>query len=84
MAQRELKRIARLQPSSTEWAVSRNYLELVADLPWNIRTPDVVDVIRAKRQLDQDHFGYVSSYLPGSETKVTHLFQPTPCQKEDY
>ncbi|ORZ05996.1 ATP-dependent protease La [Absidia repens] len=57
IAQRELKRIKRLQPSSTEWAVSRNYLEWLADLPWTKRTEDRVDVSSAKQQLDDDHFG---------------------------
>ncbi|KAI8096944.1 ATP-dependent protease La [Halteromyces radiatus] len=57
VAQRELKRIKRLQPSSTEWAVSRNYLEWMADMPWTKRTDDFVDIQRAKQQLDDDHFG---------------------------
>ena len=57
VAQRELKRIQRLQPSSTEWAVARNYLECLADIPWSKQTKDVLDVGKAKQQLDHDHFG---------------------------
>lgn len=57
VAQRELKRIKRLQPSSTEWAVSRNYLEWLAELPWAKRSEDRLDVSDAKRQLEGDHFG---------------------------
>ncbi|KAI8329039.1 ATP-dependent protease La [Chlamydoabsidia padenii] len=57
VAQRELKRIKRLQPSSTEWAVSRNYLEWLAELPWAKRTEDRLDVSYAKQQLEDDHFG---------------------------
>ncbi|KAI8144412.1 ATP-dependent protease La [Fennellomyces sp. T-0311] len=57
VAQRELKRIQRLQPSSTEWAVARNYLECLADIPWSKQTKDVLDIAKAKQQLDQDHFG---------------------------
>lgn len=57
VAQRELKRIKRLQPSSSEWAVSRNYLEWLADLPWNTSPEQSIDIQRSKRQLDQDHFG---------------------------
>ncbi|KAI9255208.1 ATP-dependent protease La [Phascolomyces articulosus] len=57
VAQRELKRIQRLQPSSTEWAVARNYLEVLADLPWSKQTRDILDIARAKKQLDHDHFG---------------------------
>lgn len=57
IAQRELKRIKRLQPSSSEWAVSRNYLEWLADLPWSTSSAQNIDIQRSKRQLDQDHFG---------------------------
>ena len=57
VAQRELKRIQRLQPSSTEWAVTRNYLDVLADLPWSKHSKDILDIARAKRQLDHDHFG---------------------------
>lgn len=57
IAQRELKRIKRLQPSSSEWAVSRNYLEWLADLPWSTKSQQRLDIQRSKRQLDADHFG---------------------------
>ncbi|CAO3632062.1 unnamed protein product [Cunninghamella blakesleeana] len=57
VVQRELKRIKKLQPSSSEWSVARNYLELIADLPWNKRTDDILDITKAKAQLEGDHFG---------------------------
>lgn len=57
VVQRELKRISKLQPSSSEWSVTRNYLEWVADLPWNKRSDDILDIARAKQQLEGDHFG---------------------------
>ena len=57
VAQRELKRIKKLQPSSSEWSVIRNYLELMAELPWSKKTDEVIDIQRAKQQLENDHFG---------------------------
>ncbi|KAI8074533.1 ATP-dependent protease La [Gongronella butleri] len=57
VAQRELKRIKKLQPSSSEWSVARNYLELIADLPWTKRSDETLDIARAKEQLEGDHFG---------------------------
>ncbi|SAM06196.1 hypothetical protein [Absidia glauca] len=57
VVQRELKRISKLQPSSSEWSVTRNYLEWVADLPWNKRSDEILDIARAKQQLEGDHFG---------------------------
>ncbi|OAD79248.1 hypothetical protein PHYBLDRAFT_154100 [Phycomyces blakesleeanus NRRL 1555(-)] len=57
VARRELKRINQLHPTSTEWAVSRNYLEWVTDLPWSNKSNSVLDIKRATHQLSQDHFG---------------------------
>lgn len=57
VAQRELIRLQRLQPASAEWAVARNYLELMADLPWCKKTSEVLDIASARKQLDGDHFG---------------------------
>ncbi|KAI8091253.1 ATP-dependent protease La [Gilbertella persicaria] len=57
VAQRELKRLRKLQPASSEYAVARNYLELLADLPWDKRTQDTIDIHVAKKKLEDDHFG---------------------------
>ncbi|OBZ89329.1 Lon protease 2, peroxisomal [Choanephora cucurbitarum] len=57
IAQRELKRLKKLQPASSEFAVTRTYLELMADLPWDRRTEDIIDIKQAKKKLEEDHFG---------------------------
>ncbi|KAG2207916.1 hypothetical protein INT47_010900, partial [Mucor saturninus] len=57
LAQRELKRLKRLQTSSSEWAVSRNYLEWLSDLPWGSKSSQQLDIQKSKYQLDCDHFG---------------------------
>lgn len=46
-----------MQPASSEYSVARNYLELLADLPWNKRTDDIIDIAQAKQKLQDDHFG---------------------------
>ncbi|RUS17957.1 ATP-dependent protease La [Endogone sp. FLAS-F59071] len=56
-AQRELKRLKRLHPSTAEWSVVRTYLETVAELPWNKSSEDVLDIKKAREQLDADHYG---------------------------
>jgi ATP-dependent Lon protease len=56
---REFKRLKKLHPSSAEWSVARTYLDVVADLPWSKHTQDVLDISKARSQLDGDHFGYV-------------------------
>ncbi|MBN1809741.1 MAG: endopeptidase La [Planctomycetes bacterium] len=55
-AERELERIARMNPASPEYSVSITYLEWLSDLPWQKLTEDVPDVATARRILDRDHY----------------------------
>ncbi len=55
--ERELNRLERTNPQSAEYQVIRTYLESVADLPWNARTEDKLDLSLAEEILDEDHFG---------------------------
>ncbi len=55
-----LKEIARLEkqpPGSSEAAVIRNYLDVCLALPWNKTTRETVDIAKARKILDADHFG---------------------------
>ncbi|MCI0436442.1 MAG: endopeptidase La [Gemmatimonadetes bacterium] len=54
---RELGRLRRTNPQSAEYQVIRTYLELVAELPWNERTEDKIDLARAEQILEEDHYG---------------------------
>ena len=54
---RELKRLSRMSPNAADFQVSRGYLELVAELPWNVITEDNLELQSAKEVLDEDHFG---------------------------
>jgi ATP-dependent Lon protease len=54
---RELKRLERTSRESMEAQVIRTYLETVAELPWNKRSEEHLDVGEAARVLDEDHFG---------------------------
>jgi ATP-dependent Lon protease len=56
-ADRELRRLRRMSPMSPEASVSRNYVEWLAALPWSERTDDMLDVVRARAILDEDHYG---------------------------
>jgi ATP-dependent Lon protease len=56
-AHEELKRLKNLPPSSAEYHVIRTYLEWMASLPWNKRSTTLLDLPRARRILDEDHFG---------------------------
>ncbi len=53
---REWGRLSRLSRESMESQVIRTYLEWVAELPWNARSDDKLDVAEAQRVLDEDHY----------------------------
>ena len=54
---KEIDKILRMNPMAAEYPVAVNYAELLLDLPWNDVTKDNFDLKRAKKILDQDHFG---------------------------
>ena len=56
-AERELSRLARMHPSSSEYTVATTYLEWITSLPWDTETVDNLDITQAKKVLDDDHFG---------------------------
>lgn len=56
-ARKELTRLAKLQPLSPEAGVLRTYCEWLADLPWSAKTVDNPDIARARKILDEDHYG---------------------------
>ncbi len=53
----ELSKLSMMEPNSSEWVVTRNYLELVTQLPWRVPVVDDYDITRAKKILEEDHFG---------------------------
>jgi ATP-dependent Lon protease len=55
--ERELSRLERTSPQSAEYQVIRTYLETMADLPWNVRTEDKLNLPEAEQILDEDHYG---------------------------
>lgn len=57
VARKQLSRLRSMQPQSAEYNVSRNYVEWLADLPWNRESPDQIDVKAVARCLDEDHHG---------------------------
>lgn len=53
----ELEKLEALEKNSSEFNVTRNYLEWLTSLPWGITTPENFDLKRAKTILDEDHYG---------------------------
>jgi ATP-dependent Lon protease len=55
-ATRELSRLERLPSAAAEYGVIRTYLDWILTLPWNAGTADDLDLERAQRILDEDHY----------------------------
>ncbi len=56
-ADRELQRLGRMHPSSSEYVVASTYLDWLTTLPWNEYSKDRLDIGQARRVLDNDHYG---------------------------
>ncbi|MCU0614661.1 MAG: endopeptidase La, partial [Desulfobacterales bacterium] len=56
-AERELDRLSKMHPSSAEYTVVSTYLDWITTLPWNETTKDNLDIKKAEKILDDDHFG---------------------------
>jgi ATP-dependent Lon protease len=55
-AQRELERMARMHQASPDYSGIVDYLEWLCELPWSISTDDKLDIGKAKKILDTDHY----------------------------
>ena len=55
-AERELSRMEKLSGASPEHSVIRTYLDWITSLPWNVGIGGDIDVSKARRILDEDHY----------------------------
>lgn len=53
----ECNKLINVQDTSQEGSVIRNYIELCIALPWNKKTYDKIDLDKAKKVLDKEHYG---------------------------
>jgi len=54
---KELKKLGRTNPASPDYAVTRNYVDWMLDLPWHHYSEDHLDIRHAETVLDEDHYG---------------------------
>lgn len=53
----EMTKLGTLEPVSSEYNVTRNYLDWLTLLPWSITTPDKLDLVHAETVLNDEHYG---------------------------
>ena len=56
-AMEEVKRLETMNPASAEASVARTYIQWLIDVPWKKKTRDNLDIQRARKILDRDHYG---------------------------
>jgi ATP-dependent Lon protease len=56
-AEAEVKKLRQMSPMSAESTVVRNYLDWLLSLPWGKRKDIQTDLVKAEKQLDDDHYG---------------------------
>ncbi|XP_013780577.1 lon protease homolog 2, peroxisomal-like [Limulus polyphemus] len=57
VAVKELQRLKKMPPHMPEHAMTRNYLELMTELPWSKVSSEVLDITKSRKDLDEDHYG---------------------------
>ncbi|MGB2769022.1 MAG: endopeptidase La [Candidatus Zixiibacteriota bacterium] len=55
-ANKELDRLSKMNPAAAEYTVSRTYLDWLVTLPWSKSTRDVLNIKKAQKILDEDHY----------------------------
>jgi len=65
---RELTRLAAINPASPEYAIIRTRLDWIQNLPWADPPPDTIDLEQARAVLDQDHTAWTASRTGSSTT----------------
>ena len=53
----QLKKLERMHPDAAETATLRNWMEIMTDLPWSRASKDNLDLHKAEKILDEDHYG---------------------------
>lgn len=85
VALREIERLGQMPPMAPEVGIIRSYIDWILELPWNVVTPDNLDVKNAARILDRDHYGLkkakerILEYIAVRSLKPKKERQPILC-----
>ncbi|MBP7583141.1 MAG: endopeptidase La [Spirochaetes bacterium] len=52
----EIEKLSMIEPNSSEYAITRNYVEMLLSLPWSTSTEDSQDLERSEKILNRDHY----------------------------
>jgi len=84
-AERELARLATMNPAAPDYAVARTYLDWMLSLPWSVSSEDTLDIEHAHQVLDEDHYDLekpkerILDYLAVRKLKGAQMKGPILC-----
>ncbi len=55
--EKSIHKLSRTNPNSSEYVIQNNYVELLLDLPWDEKKTTTIDIVKAEKILNQEHFG---------------------------
>jgi ATP-dependent Lon protease len=88
-AERELDRLSKLPPAAAEYGVIKTYLDWLTSLPWDKSTEAPLDILLAKKVLDEDHYDLekikerLLEYLSVRKLRNDRLPQPKPVSETE-
>jgi len=59
-AKKQFNRLKTMQPSSSEYSVTLNFIETLLDIPWNVYTDDNLDLTNAQKIFDNEHYALLA------------------------
>ncbi|MBE8162444.1 MAG: endopeptidase La [Bdellovibrionaceae bacterium] len=83
--EKQLKRLSTIHPESSEFSILRNYLDTIIELPWNINSKSVIDLKKAEKILNSEHYGlekvkdHIIEFLAVNKLKASNLNQSILC-----
>jgi ATP-dependent Lon protease len=83
--QKEIKRLENMNTMSPEYSYVRTYIDTMLEVPWSEKTPDILDIKKAKKVLDNDHYDlekvkeHILDYLAVRKLKGKQTKGPILC-----
>ena len=77
IAQQELDTLSKIGPASAEYTIGLTYIDYLVTMPWNKKTEDNLDIDRAERILNDDHYGLCFRMGGGTCTDTHESGNPT-------
>ena len=77
VVEEELQKLSGLEPSSSEFNVTRNYLDWLTSIPWGHCSEERLDITEAAKVLDADHYGLedvkerILEFIAGAQLRGT-------------